>query len=67
VEFRQYQQIPTLKEYILIEQKTSQVDVFRINGEGFWVLEGYEGLEASIKLSSLGITLPMRGIYHGVE
>ncbi len=35
--FRHYQSLPSLKEYILVDQNIAQVDVFRLNAEGFWV------------------------------
>ncbi|MEM7038811.1 MAG: Uma2 family endonuclease, partial [Bacteroidota bacterium] len=36
--FKRYRQIPSLKEYVLIEQEDIQVEVFRKNEIGFWVL-----------------------------
>lgn len=65
--FRQYQLLASLKEYVLIEQKEAQVDVFRKNEDGFWFIEGYKGLEAIIEFRSLGISIPMREVYHKVE
>ncbi|MCB9234163.1 MAG: hypothetical protein H6581_21080 [Bacteroidia bacterium] len=56
-----------MQEYVLIEQNEAQVDVLRRNEEGLWVLEGYAGLEASVDFKSLGVTIPMTGIYHKVE
>ena len=42
-----------------IDQDYAQVDIFRINPEGFWVLEGYEGLDSNLDLRSLKINIPI--------
>jgi Uma2 family endonuclease len=65
--FRQYQMLPSLQEYVLVEQKEPQVDIFRRNEEGLWVLEGYKGLEAWVEFKSLSVKIAMREIYHRVE
>ena len=65
--FRKYQQLTSLKEYIIVEQETPQVDVFRINPDGFWVLEGYEGTEAVVQIKSLAVNIPLKGIYQNVS
>lgn len=64
--FRNYQSLSSLKEYVLVEQEVAQVDVFRLNSEGFWVLEGYEGLGSQIEIRSLGVQISVERIYHGV-
>lgn len=65
--FRQYRLIPSLKEYLVVEQKEAQIDVFRKNDQGLWVLESYRGLGEDVEFQSLGVSIPSKGIYHGVE
>jgi Uma2 family endonuclease len=63
---RQYELLPELQEYVLIEQNEAQVDVFRRNAEGFWVLERYAG-EEMVVFKSLDAQVSMKEIYHRVE
>lgn len=65
--FKHYRLLDSLKEYILIEQKVPQIDVFRKNEEGFWVLQEYEGVNSQIEVRSVGVELSTERIYYGVE
>lgn len=66
--FSHYRRIPSLKEYVLIEQDRAQVDVFRRNENGLWLgFEGFEGLDKSVEFKSLGISIPSKMIYHRVQ
>lgn len=65
--FRQYQTLPSLQEYVLIEQNEPQVDVFRRNEQGLWVLEGYEGLDKMVEFKSLGVSIASSEIYYEIE
>jgi len=64
--FRLYEQLDSLEEYMIVEQNLPQIDVFRRNAEGLWVLEHYDGLEASIELKSVGVQLPAHEIYSNI-
>lgn len=61
-----YLTIPSLTAYVLVEQELPFVTVHRRTEQGF-VQESYEGLDAVIPLSDLGIALPLREIYDGVK
>ncbi len=61
-----YLQIDSLQYYIILEQHTPSVIVLRRTPQGF-LRETYEGLDAVIELPLLGVTLPLRDIYEGVE
>ncbi|HEY9703977.1 MAG TPA: Uma2 family endonuclease, partial [Allocoleopsis sp.] len=39
--FSDYQQIPTLQEYVLISTKKNQVDIFKRHEKGLWILQSY--------------------------
>ena len=65
--FHKYQKIATFREYMLIEQKAPQVDIFSKNTEGKWMVESYFGLDAVVELRSLNVKIPMAGIYEWVE
>jgi Uma2 family endonuclease len=61
-----YLTISSLGAYLLVEQETPAVVVFRRTDHGF-VREVYQGLEAVIPLPEIGIELPLAEIYDGVE
>jgi Uma2 family endonuclease len=62
LKFEQYQRLPSLQEYLLIEQDRVHVDLFRRNAEGLWVLHP-AGPGATITLDSLGLSLPIEAFY----
>ncbi len=62
-----YWTIPSLVEYVIIEQTHPQVDVYTKSPNGEWVFSSYQDLEDVVSLNSLGIKIPLSGIYLGVE
>jgi Uma2 family endonuclease len=65
--FRLYDEISSLKEYIVLEQHTPQIDMYHRNDQGFWVLKRYDGLDAEVEFKSLGVSIPTNLIFYGVE
>ncbi|GAB4459441.1 MAG: Uma2 family endonuclease [Elainellaceae cyanobacterium] len=64
--FADYRQIESLQEYVLISQTRIQVDVFRRNEEGLWVLHPYsEGDRVS--LASVGWEGAIADLYEAVD
>jgi Uma2 family endonuclease len=61
-----YMTIPSLGVYVLIEQRTRAVVVFRRSGDAF-EREVYEGMDATIPLPEIDIELPLAEIYETVE
>lgn len=63
--FADYQELETLQEYVLINQKRKRVEVFRRNAEGLWVLHTYkEGSE--IHLASVDFRVSIDALYEDV-
>jgi len=62
LKFELYQRLPSLQEYLLIEQDRVHADLFRRNAEGLWVLHP-SGPGEAVQLDSVGLTLPMDLIY----
>lgn len=56
-----YRHLPSLLEYVLIDQKRSWVEVFRRTPAG-WTQDIYEAGEA-VRLESVALTLPMTELY----
>jgi Uma2 family endonuclease len=65
--FKLYREIPTLKEYILIETKSIGIEAFRLNEKNHWELEEFRTLETELSFESLGIKIPVSEIYHRIR
>jgi Uma2 family endonuclease len=61
-----YLTIPRLSVYVLVEQETAAAVVFRRTANGF-VREVYQGLDAVLPLSEIGVELPLADMYEAVE
>ena len=61
--FKLYRDIPTLKEYILVDTRAINVEVFRINNSNHWELEEYKSIADIITIPSLKLTIPLAEIY----
>ncbi|MFI3219955.1 MAG: Uma2 family endonuclease, partial [Methylococcales bacterium] len=59
-----YINIPSLQEYVLIEQDFVDVQVFRRNEN--WLVRHYF-LGDEVTFESIGLTLPVEDIYHRVQ
>jgi len=64
--FAAYRQIPSLEEYVRIDQTRVSVEVFRRNKTKFWVLEALEDLRETMRLKSVKIDIPVAAIYERV-
>lgn len=62
-----YQMVDSLREYILVEQDSPQVDVYYKNSQGVWEYQTVTDLQASVSLKSIGIELPMKEIYRDIN
>lgn len=61
-----YLSIPSLEAYLLIEQESPTVVVYRRTERGF-VRQVFQSLETVLPLAALKIDLPLTEIYEGVE
>ena len=62
--FKLYRDIPTLKEYILIDSEAIGIEVFRINSYGHWVLEEYKSPADSLAIKTVRLSIPVQDIYN---
>jgi len=65
--FIQYQSLPSLMEYVVVEQMHPQVDVYRRTDQGWGQFRNFVGLESFMVLESLGISIPLTEIYALVQ
>jgi Uma2 family endonuclease len=61
---RNYRQLDSLEEYVLITPETKEAEVHR-RVEGLWKVEAYAG-EGNIQLASVGLILAMEEVFTGV-
>lgn len=65
--FQNYQQIESLKEYVLVSSEKPLVECFRRHDGGTWIYTAAPGVEARARFNSLAIEIPLAEIYGGVE
>lgn len=65
--FKLYRDIPTLKEFILVDTESISVEVFRLNATNHWELEEYKVVADNLYISALEISIPLSIIYHNTK
>lgn len=65
--FNLYRDIPTLKEYILIDSESISIENWFINGHGNWELNEYKESSAGFDLKSIEVNLSMTEVYEGTK
>ena len=63
---RRYRDMPSLKELLLIAQDQYDLELYRRQDDGNWILFHAVGLDAAVELTSIGLTLPLRDLYENV-
>ena len=63
--FRNYRQIETLKEYVLVSTDQKIIECFRINDQGVWELHSFNENE-EVRLESIDFNCPVELIYEDV-
>ena len=65
--FKLYRDIPSLKEYILINSTGIEVEAYRIIEKGHWELQEYTDIKEILLLPSINFSITLQEIYEGVE
>lgn len=65
--FRLYRDIPSLKEYILIDSESIGIEIFRINAQEHWELEEHRSIDDTLAMPTVGFLLPVKEIYEGTK
>ena len=65
--FSAYRTIPTLREYVLIDQYQPSVEQYVKQAEHQWLFTEYGDLEASFTLSSVSVEIALADLYEAVE
>ncbi len=64
--WRVYQKLPSLQHYVLVERDRPVIEVFDRAGEAWFQQRLIEGLDATLDLSALDLTIPLAEIYRDV-
>jgi len=64
--FKLYRDIPTLKEYILVDSESIHIEVFRLNENNHWELEEYNSFIALLEIKAIHESFLINEIYEGV-
>lgn len=62
-----YRDIPSLKEYILVDSKTIHIESFRLNAGNHWELEEHRSASEVLQIPSINISVLISEIYDGVD
>ena len=65
--FKLYRDIPSLREYVLIDTESVRVEVFRLNASQHWELEEYKSLDKILSIQAIDFSLSLRDIYSGTK
>ncbi len=65
--FLAYQSIESFQEYLLVAQDRPHVTRYVRQADNQWVRSDFIGLDSSVELKSLGVTLPLSEIYQTVK
>jgi Uma2 family endonuclease len=67
LKFQAYQQLPSLREYLLVAQDAPSVEQYVRQDDGSWSYRAVAGLGASFTLPSVGCALALAAVYDRVD
>jgi len=65
--FKLYRDIPTLKEYILVDSQSIHIEAFRMNKNNHWELEEYNAIDTALEVKAINENILLNEIYDGVK
>ncbi|MCX2429297.1 Uma2 family endonuclease [Pedobacter sp. GR22-10] len=65
--FKLYRDIPSLKEFIMIDSTAISVEAFYINAHQNWELKEYKNMDENLAYHSLGFNIQLKDIYQHVK
>ena len=67
MKFKQYRQLPSLKEYLVVSQTEPLIEHFVRRGDTYWELSEVRGLEQKLSLASVGCDLQFKEVFAKVD
>jgi Uma2 family endonuclease len=65
--FKLYRDIPSLKEYILVDSESITIEAFRLNERNHWELQEYKNLNDVLIVPTVAVSIPLQHIYEGTK
>jgi Uma2 family endonuclease len=65
--FNLYGSVVSLEEYLLVSQRRPLIETYLRQADGTWTFTSYEGMESSVLLRSLQISIPLAEVYADVS
>lgn len=65
--FKNYMRIPSLREYVLVEQDEISIDRYERQANGNWTLTPFLESAADFEFATIPVRIPMADIYRGVD
>ena len=65
--FKLYRDLPTLREYVLVDSESIGVEIFRLNTTQHWELEEYDKGAEGFKIHTVDVFLLMNEVYEGMK
>ena len=65
--FKLYRSIPTLRDYILVDSESINVEAFSLNDEMLWELREYKKLEEVLKIKSVDCNISLNEVYRDTK
>ena len=65
--FADYQSLPSLQEYVLINTRKARIECFRRTDEGLWLLQFYELEDSQFALTTVEFTGQISDVYEQVD
>ena len=65
--FADYQSLPSLQEYVLVNTKKARIECFRRTKEGLWLLQFYKLEDSKFDLTSVDFTGEISDVYEQVD
>jgi Uma2 family endonuclease len=65
--FRLYRDIPALREYILVDSGSVNIEAFYINDEGKWELTEHRSLDEQLHVQTVHVLMELKEIYEGTD
>jgi Uma2 family endonuclease len=66
--FHAYRQIASLTDYVLVAQDRASIEHYQRQGESnLWLYQAVEGLDATLVIGGLNLTLPLVDVYAQVD
>ena len=65
--FKLYRDIPTLREYVLVDSESIHIEIFRLNANNHWELEEYNKDAQTVLIQAINTPLSIEEIYEETE